>query len=177
MMPGLQAVSTPAEVEAMRRIRNECRLYMTRDQDEISVEQQTTWFSKLDTNTTKPFLYWIDSGLHFTVEMIATGRLVQKYTAVGYGIIRQDPRLNDRWVVSGGLLTQQRGHGHGHDLFKQLTARIHLEEADAWLEVLATNREAIKLYEKLGYRWCATDAGIITMVCPRKLDFMDVHRY
>ena len=42
------SVNSENDVENLRKIRNECRNFMTRNTSEISYEQQQNWFKNLD---------------------------------------------------------------------------------------------------------------------------------
>jgi len=133
MRDALVQVTQLAQAETMRRIRNTCRQFMTNDQREISADEQVRWFqSILGSEVVLPFLY---QPPHLAV-------------ALGYGLLR---RIEDRWWVSGGLLPEHRGRGHGRALFGTLAARVHGFGQTCWLEVLEGNAVARRTYESLGF--------------------------
>lgn len=139
----LVPATTPEHAEAMRQIRNACRAFMTIDQDEIAYEQQQGWFRRLDRSVTRPYLYPTS----------------EKGVYGGYGLLRLlDARELGRsapegktWWVSGGLVPELRGKGHGRALFSALTMAVNSIGKICYLEVLADNLAAIATYRSLGY--------------------------
>ena len=114
----------------MRRIRNECAQYMTRDQRQLSVVDQIKFWRR----------YRDDPNRH--AFLCQYGNRV-----VGYGIIYTD-QIGYSWV-SGGVTEGFRGKHAGRFIFQFLTER---SPRPARLEVLASNARAIRLYESLGWR-------------------------
>lgn len=144
-------VRTLRQAMQMRVIRNEARIFMTRDQTLITRSRQIRWFYTVY----KP--------------MLRLGKwecfLLQKgQRIVGYGQIRCDSK--HCWVT-GIIGTGERGQGFGRELFEFLTREAIFRKGGAWLEVLASNLRARNLYESMGYKvkmW-ATVGGreILTM--------------
>jgi ribosomal protein S18 acetylase RimI-like enzyme len=110
---------------AVRKIRNDCRQFMTRDQHYISVFDQVK--------------FWLWHRRPSATYRVYLGTVNGKPAA--YGIVRGH-------LVSGGLLSAYRGQGHGRTLFTRLT---HQAAQPALLEVLASNIHAQSLYASLGY--------------------------
>ena len=48
---------TAQDIETMRQIRNSCKKYMTRNSNEITIEQQKKWFDSLDSDQYRPFIF------------------------------------------------------------------------------------------------------------------------
>lgn len=68
--------------------------------------------------------------------------------AVAYGLIRWDD--NKYPWISGGIKEEARGLGLGREVFQLLTENA--QPRPARLDVLASNKKAIRLYESLGWR-------------------------
>jgi ribosomal protein S18 acetylase RimI-like enzyme len=126
-------VTTDVEAEMLRRIRNECRLFMTRSIDFITPEQQLEWFK---TASEKYDLY--------LAYQITHGAIIIN---VGYGLIHKN---DDASLLTGGLLPSYRGLGIGQVLFKFLTDNCS-KSKPVRLEVLKTNTKAFIVYIKLGF--------------------------
>jgi ribosomal protein S18 acetylase RimI-like enzyme len=119
--------TTPADVEAMRVIRNSSREFMTHDTYEIDKATQLAWFSALDRKEMRPYVFRVGGA------------------PIGYGLVR---RLEGRWWLSGGLLPPWRGRGYGRRLFAALVA---VPGATCWLDVRRDNVAARRTYEALGF--------------------------
>ena len=118
-------------------IRNDCLDWMTGSNKYVSVPEQIHWWQNFKGSA---YLFYPD------VENWQEG-------PIGYGTIT--PRENvdlslpktTKWL-SGGLILTHRGVGYGQHLFKKLVKNCC---DDAYLDVWASNRRAIKTYEKLGF--------------------------
>lgn len=142
------AVTEPVEVEVVRLLRNQCRAYMTRDTHDIGPAEQQLWWSRLDHEANRLFLFFVTDTTEY-----ATGT-----TAVGYGFCR---KLGGTWWVSGGLASAWQGKGLGKKLFGFLLEQTGLP---CWLEVLEHNARAFNTYRALGFVEVSRDGGIVTMV-------------
>ena len=100
----LHPVTTLDEVEELRKLRNECRLFMTRNTNEISKSEQLDWYNLLDKDNNKLYLLKGIEGGGFT-------------PSLGYGVIRKE---HNNITLSGGLSENDRNKGLGKDLFKLL---------------------------------------------------------
>ena len=87
-------VTTPAEAEILRTIRNECRTFMTRNTDEISPEQQQEWFKTAFKKYELYIAYAVESGACVV--------------NAGYGLIHVN---SDEYLLTGGLLPDYRDKG------------------------------------------------------------------
>lgn len=135
----------------LRKIRNECREFMTRDRSKISLLQQFQWYY----NTYKmaspddwlAFLFYVGD------------------EPAGYGVVRDK---GTKPLISGGLAKKFRGKGFGEQMFMNIT---NVASSTAWgkgyksvyLEVLETNTIALRLYHKLGYVEASRANGVISM--------------
>ena len=134
--------ATEKNFQDMRKIRNQCRKYMTRNNKTISKKQQIVWFSLLN-DSTKPYL------------------LIANNSYVAYGIIKIE---NELVLLTGGVSKKFRGLGYGEELFKLLIVESKRFNLPIMLEVLKTNFKAKKLYFKLGFKICEENDKIFKMI-------------
>lgn len=127
-----ERVRTEDDAQIMRKIRNECRSFMTRNTKYISKRQQSIWYRSLDENVFKLYLAKADG------------------VNVGYGILRVE---NDVFLVTGGVVKSFRGKGIGKYIFQSLIDEACVIDSSKKieLEVLNTNKPAKSLYDKLGF--------------------------
>lgn len=144
--PAIRPLAGPLDALRMRAVRNAVRANMTRDVRHIGVVRQLRW-------------WWTRYRRWAREDAFRAWLVWQAGRCVGYGIVRAE---GSRWWVTGGLLPEARGKGLGQALFRFLTieaaARSEAlgDPTEAWLEVLADNAPAVRLYERLGYRvWAA----------------------
>lgn len=143
----IHPVMNDDDVQTLRDIRNECRLFMTRSTDYITEEQQRNWYDRLDRTKYKLFLiYEIYHGAVFV--------------PVGFGIIREE---NDALLLTGGVTADSRGKGVGRFVFTSLLEIAKNESKKIRLEVLISNTVAHNLYCKLGFIETNRDDRIIMM--------------
>lgn len=131
----MRQITTLEDAQRMRLIRNQCRTFMTRDQREITEEDQAAWWCRLaalDFPGLEAYLFFEEP----------TGDV----EPVGYGIIQWPPG-QPPWLT-GGLIPEARGLGYGRELFRWLMARV---DGPCRLEVLLSNTTARVLYAKLGF--------------------------
>jgi ribosomal protein S18 acetylase RimI-like enzyme len=135
MKPNLvfKLVSNSFEAESLRKIRNECREFMTRNTEYISEEDQQKWFLTAHKKYQLYLLYNIECGV-----------IVDP---IGYGLIRTE---DTEYLVTGGLTASARGKGIGQKLFKFLIDNTK-KDKPLRLEVLKTNVSAFNVYKKLGF--------------------------
>jgi ribosomal protein S18 acetylase RimI-like enzyme len=138
-MINLRTAETLADAESMRLVRNTCRHTMTRFVEELSYEDQQRWFAALDRDRMTPLvaelLCLIEN--HLTIKVI------------GYGLVWLPGDAADSTYLTGGLLPEWRGKGHGEQLFRRLIQRAGVP---CWLEVRVGNVSAFRLYKKLGFK-------------------------
>lgn len=117
----------------VRKIRNECRHFMTNDTSEINLLQQLIWYFKVykkenNNGNLKCYIFKNNSN------------------NLGFGLIRKS---SGKYWITGGLRFSERGKGFGKILFKDLIKKISAKEI--WLEVLDSNIAAKKIYNNLGF--------------------------
>lgn len=135
------------QVEELRKIRNSCKDYMTRNNKEITGEEQISWFNSLG-NDIKLFLL---SEVYHGIILIH----------IGYGLLKIE---NDKILLSGGLHETSRNKGVGKLLFEKLIYEAEKYNLPIMLEVLSNNIRARKVYESLGFKYSDLDKEILTMV-------------
>ena len=127
-------VTTPAEAEILRTIRNKCREYMTRSTDYITPEQQEEWFKTAFRKYDLYIAYAIEHGVCIV--------------DAGFGVVHKN---EDEFLLTGGLVPEYRDKGLGKVIFKFLVAQCH-KSLPIRLEVLKTNTRAYKTYEGLNFK-------------------------
>jgi RimJ/RimL family protein N-acetyltransferase len=134
----IEIVTTPEQAEELRRLRNECRQFMTRDTAEITAEQQREFLAgPLADGTAWAYLL----------------RPARGSDAVAYGLLRDD---GDHLWLSCGVTGTARGRGLGTLIVQFVTAAAG--RGPVRLEVWQGNEAARRVYEKAGY--AVTGSGI-----------------
>jgi hypothetical protein len=143
----IEAVVTWQQALQLARLRNDCRLFMTRHQGILTSRDQAAWWRQAGSATDIRAFLGMEHG-----------------SPRAFGLWRRDAQ--GRPVVTGGVVSEARGRGLGYLMFRYLR---DLEPRPVWLEVLTTNEPARKLYAKLG--WVEIEASdgphgqFITMRC------------
>jgi len=127
-------VTTPAEAENLRVIRNQCREYMTRSTEFITPEQQADWFKTAFRKYDLYIAYAIEHGVCIV--------------DAGFGVVHKN---EDEFLLTGGLLSDYRDKGLGKVIFKFLVDQCHTS-LPIRLEVLKNNTRAFKTYEGLNFK-------------------------
>jgi hypothetical protein len=140
-------VKSEEDIECLRRIRNSCRLFMTRNTSEISYDEQQNWYKNVDKKINKVFLLY---KVHHGVIM----------DPIGYGYVRVE---NGVVLLTGGLIETERGKGYGTTLFTYLLQNSKEFNLPIELEVLKTNMSAFSVYNKIGFRVTGDNGKIIKM--------------
>lgn len=131
----LKSVDTLEEALMMSEVRNECTKFMTHFTSKIDASHQVNWYL----NTYKKLAQLKDMLCYLLYK--PDGK------AIGFGVIRF---MDKKYWLTGGLVEKERGSGFGRMLFEQL---IELTPGnEVWLDVLATNKAGIHIYEKLGFK-------------------------
>lgn len=138
-----------SHIEGLRRLRNrpEIRGQLVHEQ-EISPEQQRTWFSRYERNPDD----------HLWVGLDAAGHVV---AAAGY---TRDP---DGWAEFGRLMVDRsvpEARGCGKDLLRFVLAAAG---SPVYLRVKPDNVHAIRLYDAQGFVAVGESGGLLRMECPQ----------
>lgn len=143
----LRPVRGLGDAQAMRRVRNECREFMTSNTSEIGKFEQFTWWLRVGRSRDwRIYLLWNND------------------QPVGYGILR---RKGCQWWVTGGLVESSRGIGLGRFLFSELLRLA--DSPTAYLEVRISNTKALNLYRSLGFRFInSKDEDTLVMMAIRQ---------
>ena len=135
-MENYQLVPIKNLVDALevRKIRNECRNFMTKNPSEINLLQQLLWYFRwYKPNNTK--------GEVTCYLFRSSGK------NIGFGMTRS---IENKIWITGGLKISQRGKGRGKYLFEKIIEQTPSNEV--WLEVLESNLVAFNLYKNLGFK-------------------------
>ena len=143
----MKQIESEYEVEILRTLRNECRNFMTRHTNVISKEQQLNWWNKLDKDKHKLFL----------LQKVLDGVVG---VTIGYGYVRVE---NGEVLLTGGLSDNERGKGHGTQLFKYMVEYAKQFNLPIKLELLKTNTRAFTVYNSIGFRVIGDDGQNIYM--------------
>ncbi len=127
-------VTTSAEAEILRTIRNKCREYMTRSTDLITPEQQEEWFKTAFRKYDLYIAYAIEHGVCIV--------------DAGFGVVHKN---ENEFLLTGGLVSEYRDKGLGKVIFKFLVDQCH-KSLPIRLEVLRDNTRAFKTYEGLNFK-------------------------
>lgn len=138
-------VTTPAEAEILRTIRNKCREYMTRNTDLITPEQQQEWFKTAYKKYELYIVYAVEHGV--------------AVVDAGFGVIHKN---EGEFLLTGGLIPEYRDKGLGKILFKYLVDQCH-KSVPIRLEVLKSNTRAFKTYEGLSFVITGENDKLYTM--------------
>jgi len=123
-------------LEYIRNLRNSCRFYMTRDQGEITKEQQKLWYNSLNDNII-PYIFLV----------------MEDETRIypcGYGLIKY--QHDNIAFLTAALSEDMRGKGLGRKIFSDLIEIVKEKVDKICLEVLESNYRARKLYSSLGFK-------------------------
>jgi ribosomal protein S18 acetylase RimI-like enzyme len=134
------------DLEIIRRIRNDCKDFMTNNSDYINRDQQIDWYKNLDKSSNLVYLFEIE---HHGIQI-----------PIGYGLIK---KTSDEAWLSGGLINGYRDKGLGRILFSKLINISKRNGKRPVIEVLKENVRAIRLYEKLGFSYIGETEKIFLM--------------
>ena len=140
-MTTIREAKTLDDAMAILPIRNGARHLMTRHRDEISEAQQVIWWSSEDPGRS---LY-----------------VVELERPIGYGMLRIN---GDFGMLSGAIVPELRGRGYGRLVFSFLMCEAQIRGTTPWLEVLASNVNALSLYQRLGFQPINQEEAVITMI-------------
>lgn len=133
-------------LEALRRIRNECRQDMTHHQDEISAAEQVAWFANLDRNENWAWLYTIK------------GADSSEYVAYTY-LKRRDSKM----LPAYGVSEKFRGRGFARHVVRHA---LDACQQDADGDFFETNEAIAKVDFELGWREVGRKDGLVIVKYP-----------
>lgn len=130
-------------LEALRRLRNECRLFMTTFQDEIVPSLQTAFGTSLQES---PNLHWA---------YLFTEKETTSTDFIGFSYVRRDTPHTIPYFTFG-LTESARGRGLGRYILQHA---IDATMGDLRSEVLASNDASYHLHRSLGFHETARFDG------------------
>jgi ribosomal protein S18 acetylase RimI-like enzyme len=138
-------VENEEEAELLRRLRNQCKEYMTRNTNYITSDEQKEWFRTAGDKYDLYLVYALEYGAAVTY--------------AGYGVIHKNTSES---LLTGGLVPEYRNQGLGQHLFQFLIDSSR-KDLPIRLEVLKTNSRAHSVYVKLGFEPIFENDKIIIM--------------
>jgi len=129
----VEKVATWPQAQELRRLRNECREFMTGDTAEISTARQVIFYEQQ-----------ILPGVVYAL------LLRHDEQAVAYAMLRPDG--DDAWLMSCGVTKALRGQGLGTALVRHITVTGTGTGRPVRIEVWQDNEAARHVYLRAGYR-------------------------
>lgn len=126
-----EIVTTLEQAQELRRLRNQCAAFMTRDPRRVSKDRQREFF-----------------GTQIAPGAVRAWLLRHDSEAVAYGLLRA---AEGSWWLSCGTAATHRGQGLGLVIVRLATAAGLDTGLPVRLEVWADNTAAVHVYEKAGY--------------------------
>jgi hypothetical protein len=137
-------VQNDDQVEVLRQIRNECRNEMTHARDEISQEQQRTWWNRLDQSAHAAYLYTVGDNRDYVAFSFVAWREGKPY-------------------VSYGMRACARGRRLSYDMVQQA---LWACQGTAYADVWETNGVILKVDFACGYEEVGRHDGLVDIVHP-----------
>lgn len=140
-------VEDPSDLLSLMKIRNEVRLFMTNSQKIIEWDDQVSWFSDLDHNLIKIWLYGEESG-----------------PWLGYGLLKIELGDIKYGVTTYALTESARGRGYGEEILKDLIQKASTYDCKCMrAEIFKNNEASLGLTSKLGYTKASDMGDIVEM--------------
>ena len=137
----LNRLNSLSDALTVRRIRNECRTYLTNYTGYISIPRQIYWY----------FTYYRQAA-HAGIYRVFIAR-DSKAQAIGYGALHH---LGGELLVTECVAEKYRGQGLGFLILKKLINIAKREGLPLIAEIQATNKISIALHKKCGFTFDAT---------------------
>ena len=128
----LKPITSLKDALAVRKIRNECRIYMTNDQAEIGFLRQIYWY-----------LAHYRKSKSYRVFLATDGG------AVGYGALHNE---GNTLHVTEGVAEKHRHKGYGTAILGSMIAIARNEKLPLVAEIWADNKASIGLHTKMGFK-------------------------
>jgi RimJ/RimL family protein N-acetyltransferase len=129
-------VNSLSDIFAVRRIRNECRLFLTNHTGYISIPRQIFWYFTYYKKAAKTGKYRI---------FIARD---DKGYVTGYGALH---RFDGKHFVTECVSEKFRGQGFGMAILKKMINIARSEKLPLIAEIRATNKISVALHKKCGF--------------------------
>lgn len=82
------------------------------------------------------------------------------------GVLVLEERPDEVYLSLIELWPEFQGHGVGTEIIRGLLRHAHNRELPLVLDVLRSNNEALRLYERLGFKVVSEDESRFRMICP-----------
>lgn len=132
----MEPLATLDEALILASVRNECRLHMTNDQQEISPSGQTNWFNQIYMQQ-NPQNYWI------WLLKEASGNIIGYFAA---------KETDDGFYITEGLLEKKRGVGAGTFMLQTMLTNEYLKKKPLFADIYNHNRPSIQLHKKFDFQ-------------------------
>jgi L-amino acid N-acyltransferase YncA len=133
----LKPLATVKQALLLADIRNQCRLFMTNDQREVTPDGQRQWFeTHYSKQTPQRYFVWL---------------LYQQETPVGYAAAKLVQEDNTA-LITEGLAEAARGKGLGSYLLRCLTQQPEVQGKTLVADVRKDNPASQRLHEKFGFK-------------------------
>jgi RimJ/RimL family protein N-acetyltransferase len=129
-------VNTLSDAFIVRRIRNECRTFLTNNTDYIGIPRQIYWY----------FTYYQHASYERVYRIYITRD--SKNKPVGYGALHL---TSGKLFVTECVAKKYRGQGWGHTILKKLINIGEREKLPLIAEIRQTNKISISLHKKSGF--------------------------
>lgn len=141
-----KGVESDGDAMALREIRNECRLSMTRHTKEIGELEQRTWWRDHDPERLQAFLFYNVDGL------------------VGAGLLRKmESEADLRTWVTVMVKAKYRGKGIGKKIYMMLTCASLVP---VWAEIRCDNAPSLMAAERAGFETVASGENVLMVKHP-----------
>lgn len=134
-------VSSLSDAMVVRRIRNECRSYLTNDTSYISIPRQIYWY----------FTYYRKAAHTDKYRIFIAHN--NKGQPVGYGALNL---LDGKLFITECISEKFRGQGFGNEIIKKLINIARNRKLPLIAEIRASNKISVALHTKCGFTLDAT---------------------
>lgn len=124
---------TISDVLVVRRIRNECRTFLTNYSGHISIPRQIYWY----------FSYYRQAANSGVFQLIIASN--PSRLPVGYGVLSL---INKELYVTECVAEKYRGQGYGSAILKHLISVANKQKLPIVAEIWASNQNSIALHKK-----------------------------
>jgi len=149
----IDPLMTLEEALDLARIRNQCRLRMTNDQREITLDEQKKWFETF---------YIQQNPQKYTVW------LLKEESIIGYFAAKE---CDEGFYITEGIQEDRRGKGAGSFLLQIMINQKNFSSKCLFADIFDDNVASIRLHQKCGFVYCEKVSQGLTRYCLRGHSF------